>query len=72
MTDDLDAVAAELAAARRELRDAMSACADYVEWKAADDTLAAELTRRVKAAHDRLTAADIAGKTAIVEHQDPS
>lgn len=66
MTDDLDAVAAELADVRREYRDALLACATYVESKAADDTLAAELTRRMNAAFDRLTAAT----TAIAEHQD--
>lgn len=65
---DLDSVADELAAARRDLNRTLVVASSYVAARAAaGDALAAEINAMVDAAFDRLTLANIAGHTMMEE-----
>lgn len=67
---DLDKAADDLRAARKETYLALTLCAGYVDALAlAGDPTAQHLAARVAAAHDRLTATNIAAITAKELHQ---
>ncbi len=67
MTDDLDAAADELSAARAELRESLLLAAEWVRLRAADDPVAHDLAQRLDAAFHWLTASSIAAATVIRE-----
>ncbi len=63
----LDDTAAELAAARSEVREALLMAGEWARFCAADDSVAAHIAARIDAAFNRMTAANIAGVTALTE-----
>ena len=66
---DLDAAAAELAAAKRQLRLALVLAAGYVEAAAAEgDPTAVVLNRHICDSFDRVTVANILGTTEKENH----
>ncbi len=66
---ELDEVAEELKAARRELHDVLLACAEWARWRASEDATAAHLADRVDNAMSRLTMANVLGRTIVHEAQ---
>jgi hypothetical protein len=67
---DLESAAADLKAARQETYLALTLCAGYIDALAlAGDPTAAHLAGKVAAAHDRLTATNIAAHTAKELHR---
>ncbi len=66
MSDNLDVVAAELAAARRQLRAARRTAAGFIKGRAVQgDLLAGYIDELLDAADDRLTAANIFATTEL-------
>jgi hypothetical protein len=55
---ELDTVAAELAAARAELRESLMLAGEWARYRADHDPMAAHISERIAAAFDRLTASN--------------
>lgn len=64
---ELDTVAAELAAARTELREVLTMCGEYVRARSGDDRVAGFLAERLDSATDRVRCANVLGATAVQE-----
>ena len=65
---DLEAIAAELTAARREVKVALTLAALYTEQRAREgDVEAAKLAPMITRAFDRLVAANIVGATVLAD-----
>jgi hypothetical protein len=68
---DLDAISAELVAAKRQLRFALVLAAGYVEAAAAEgDPTAIALNRLLCDSFDRVTVANIAGTNTAMEERN--